>query len=791
MVNPSIKVKTRKNVKKDATEIQMMVESRTEESYCEFDKRYIISSLEKELHLSADEGLKVANKVEEKLMKSGLGKVTSSFVREMVNSILLEDGHQREMKQHSNLSIPLYDVKKIIEDRNTENSNLTLSPESINLTLAGQILKQYALKEVFPPEVSEAHLKGDIHLHDLDFINRPYCSGNSVEYVKKYGLRLPGIKTQSKPAQHALTLVNHLSCFANYLQGLFAGAIGFDAVNMFFAPYTESLDDDGLIQCAQHLLYSFAQLAGGRGGQTAFVDFNVYLNVPEHFKNTPVVAPGGKYNGKTYSDYENETRRFLNAIFDVLFEGDANHANIAFPKILMHVNNQTFAGDDPLYMKACKLNSKRGSVYILYDRGESIKIAQCCRLQIGLTKEEAERMMAAPEEMRFSAWQNITLNLPRIAYKNKDMEGVYKEIDRLVEVTMKGHIAKKEYIEKILDMGTKGCLSFLTRGMDGKPYLRREEAKFLVGMIGLNEMVQCLSGSQLHENDDALFMGLKIIAYLHNSVNRLSKKYGVTCMLEQTPAEGLGLRAALLDIRYFPESLKYIRGNIKTGDVYYTNSVHFAYDSGVDIFTRIEKQSKFDPMIQAGTIIHNWFGESEPDYRALASLYKNVFQHTAAVQTADSPDMTVCCDCGTMHRGFHDSCPKCASKNIYCETRVTGYFSQTSGWTKGKLAELKDRTKVNLEMRRYIMSGFNATEEKVYFFGKQNCPKCDELKKHIQQSENKDRITMVDTKDHEGLALACYYNVNELPVMLKARGGEIISKTELKGSFLKWMKQNV
>ncbi|HOD39862.1 MAG TPA: hypothetical protein PKL57_04845, partial [Candidatus Wallbacteria bacterium] len=73
---------------------------------------------------------------------------------------------------------------------------------------------------------------------------------------------------------------------------------------------------------------------------------------PEHFKNTPAIGPGGEYNGRTYADYETETRRFLNAIFDVLFDGDANHANIAFPKILMHVNNQTFANDDPLYLKA-------------------------------------------------------------------------------------------------------------------------------------------------------------------------------------------------------------------------------------------------------------------------------------------------------------------------------------------------------------------------------------------------------------------------------------------------------
>lgn len=37
------------------------------------------------------------------------------------------------------------------------------------------------------------------------------------------------------------------------------------------------------------------------------------------------------------------------------------------------------------------------------------------------------------------------------------------------------------------------------------------------------------------------------------------------------------------------------------------------------------------------------------------------------------------------------SCPECGSDNIYAITRVTGYFSKTSMWNKGKIAELKDR----------------------------------------------------------------------------------------------------
>jgi len=43
-------------------------------------------------------------------------------------------------------------------------------------------------------------------------------------------------------------------------------------------------------------------------------------------------------------------------------------------------------------------------------------------------------------------------------------------------------------------------------------------------------------------------------------------------------------------------------------------------------------------------------------------------------------------------------CPKCHSKNVYAITRVTGYFSKTSMWNKGKLAELNDRHRTNKDL---------------------------------------------------------------------------------------------
>jgi len=786
MTNPEIKVKRTRKTKKSSTDIQMLIESNTEQQYDIFDKQIIINSLTKECNVDAENALAIANRVEENLLKSNFKQVSSAYIRSLVNQILGEHGYEHWLK-YSSLGIPVYDVKQLIEEHNTENSNTGHSPESINLTLAGQILKQYALREVFDKEVSEAHLRGELHMHDLDFVCRSYCSGNSLEYIKKHGLKLPNILAQSAPAKHALTLVNHMTCFANYLQCYFAGAIGWSTVNTFFAPFLENKSYKEIKQVAQHLIYSFAQLAGSRGGQTAFVDLNMDLRVPEYLKDTKVIGLGGEYNGKTYKEYESIARDFLKAIFSVISEGDANQANFAFPKILLHVNENDFAQDDELIDIACDINSKRGSIYILYDRGTSVKVAQCCRLSLELSEKDIEEVSNRPEDTRFSAWQNITINLPRIAYKSKTISGIYKEIDRLVDIAMKGHVNKYNYICKLLDLGDNGCLSFLAKGMDGTPYLRREQAKFLLGMCGLNECVKVICGEELHESESALKIGLNIMAYMSQSMNRYASKYGIECILEETPAEGTANRFALLDLKFFPEAIQFVNGDIRTGYVYYTNSVHLAYDAHVDILTRIEKQSKFAPMIKAGSIIHLWHGESEPDPKALRKLYESVLKNTQAVQTADSPDMTICRDCHKMYKGLDNKCKLCGSENTYQSTRITGYFSAIKNWTKGKLAELKDRTRVNFDMPIYNSKSADNIE-KILFFSKPNCTKCDDLK-HIL-AEKQIQLDVIDTQTSEGLALGCYYDVVELPCLAKVKGDKVISKISGKGSYLKWLKDN-
>ena len=89
-------------------------------------------------------------------------------------------------------------------------------------------------------------------------------------------------------------------------------------------------------------------------------------------------------------------------------------------------------------------------------------------------------------------------------------------------------------------------------------------------------------------------------------------------------------------------------------------------------------------------------GEYKPDPRALSKFVIRTFRNSNNTQIAFSPEFTICLDCGKTSRGLNEICPYCGSSSVDGITRITGYFTRTSSWNKGKRAELKDRRRVKL-----------------------------------------------------------------------------------------------
>lgn len=679
----------------DATDKVMFVRT-SDMEIVSWDRQRIVDALVRETYLDEDSARQVAEAVEGVIQRSRIDVLTAPLIRELVDAKLIELGFESARRMHTRLGMPLFDVEELLVQPNRENANVPHGPEATNLTLAENIKKEYALLAVFSQDVADAHMRGDVHLHDLGFIDRPYCSGQSLEYLKKFGLNLPNSLANARPAKHPEVLLAHMMKFSAALQSNFAGAIGWDAVNLFFAPYLEGMSDRDVKQLAQMLIFEFSQQAVARGGQAIFSDINLYWEVPRHFEDVPAIGPGGEFTGRTYGTYEKEAQRFVRLLFEVYREGDASGRPFFFPKPLVHITEKFFKteGHREFLQQICEVSAEKGNTYFVFDRGETAKISECCRLSFKLEKSDLEDAKQ-PWRMRYSALQNVTLNLPRLAYRaGGDDARLFRHLTELMETAAKAHLEKKAFIERLLSQGDRGPLGLLCMKRDGQSYLRMHRVSYLIGMVGLNELVKVHLGRELHEDEAAFKFGLKVIAHMKLVGQKLSRHHNMHFVLEQTPAESTAYRFAKLDLKYYSPQAGYaVRGDLARGEVYYTNSTHLHVGSADNPVERVRREGLFHPLIEAGAITHLWLGEERPDPASLANFVEKVFRQTQNDQIAFSPEFTTCLTCGRTSRGLGAQCPHCHSDEVEGITRITGYFTKISSWNKGKLGELHDRSR--------------------------------------------------------------------------------------------------
>ncbi|MBD3385378.1 hypothetical protein GF407_10690 [candidate division KSB1 bacterium] len=747
------------NMSKDPTDANLLlVESITDNITTIWDRGRIIKQLIESVGLASEDASEIAKSVENIVIGSKVTTVNTALVRELVNNELSSRGFQEQLHDLGMYGIPKQYIEALMNTKSSENSNIVNNnPEAVNLGVAELVLKQWALDTIFSPSVKRAHDTGIVHIHDLGYPHRVYCSSHSVEYVKKYGLqRLLNLNTESKPARSASVLTGHLNTFLATMQANYAGALGIAYINVLYAPLLAGMNAVELKQIAQELIFNGSQNAFSRGGQTLFLDFNIHTGVPSYMKNVPAIGPAGKYmlqtgdgniiplkevlrdecdeNGYhymnlyvdapdssprlvlkeygdpqkglcydenvqkdleargekilTYGQFQKEAQEFALALLTVWEEGDKQGRVFEFPKCDFHINEESFEDENQLRIveRACQLASKNGSTYFIYDRDE-VTLSACCRLRTTITDN---RMLKHPESMRFCGFQNVTVNIPQAAYKSarngkKNLEGLLQEIDAAMDICAEAHLQKRRVTREMMSERGRPLYQIGQPSCDGLPYVDLDKCTYIIGLIGINDAVQYLTGEELHESKAAQELGLKIVAHMFLRAKKLSRKHNIKLSLEESPAESAARRLAKTDLIYFPEEAsKVVKGSIKEDTVFYTNSVHLTADSDVSLVSRIREQSKYHSMIESGAIIHAFVGEEQPSPKSIFKLVKETFYRTQCAQLTISPEFTYCKDCLHQARGLQSECVRCGSEQVYGETRVVGYFSKIENWNRSK-----------------------------------------------------------------------------------------------------------
>ncbi len=678
---------------------------------------------------------KVADEVERRIRLTRPRYVSGPMVREITNNILLEWSHEiPEFQIYRNLltrvGAPLYDAYQIDTGNGfeaKENANLQPNPETVHKKKADRLSKeQYLL--LMDPKLSTAHHQGDIHIHTLEYFGtRPFCQDWDLRYFLYYGLLPDGKGYQSSvagPAKQPEVAILHSVKILAAGQTNFSGGQGFMYYTMFLAPFMRGLNYKQIKQLAQMMFYELTQTYVTRGGQLVFSNIQLPMGVPKIWRDVPVVMRG-RVGPDTYGDYEDEVQQFFRAINEVALEGDYWGKPFNFPKNENYVSPEFFKPEyDDLWLLVHEAVSKFGAPY--FDNmlpayrgyGNGISCYQCCAYQFANTPETDEHFeekLWFQDGMHFSmgGWQVVSLNMPRLAYRaNGDYDKLLAAAKENMRLAMGVFEAKRRWMDKTIG---SGMVPFATQtprdprtGQKGPPAVDFSELVNVIGVVGINEMVQYFTGSQLHEADDAVRLAVRLLLDLEKFRKGLEMRSGWKVMLARTPAESTAQTFAVAD--YLNPGYKSMAREMVKGDVsqingaprnrdlpiYYTNGTHTYVGAKVPLGKRIDIEHKFFPILSGGNIFHAWIGESASDPEALYKLTQRICRNSQIGYFSYTKDLTVCSQCQTTAAGMLSKCPTCGSENVRWWSRITGYYTDVTGWNEGKRQELMDRYRVTV-----------------------------------------------------------------------------------------------
>jgi ribonucleoside-triphosphate reductase len=715
---------------------------RSDETMVPFDKRFIARSLVKETELapklfdvppmSKEDAFMIANEVEKTFMAIAPPFVNSSLIREIVNFTLLKlQKRHPEYALYRNLmsrvGASFTEIwgsiwkEKGFEDRENANQQ-SGNPETIHKKVADMVIKA-TMPLGLPPRIEKAHFMGDLHLHQLEYPNRPFCSDYDLRYVFRNGLLCDGTgyyTAAAGPARHPEVPILHAVKVMAAGQCMCQGGQGLFNFNVFLAPYLRGLPYERIKQLAEMFLYETNETYVSRGGQLVFSSIQLEAGVPKLWKKAPVVMGGKIFENETYADYEPEARLFAKALLEKYIQGDRLGKMFFFPKPEIRLRKEYFTDPESreIIELACKLSSKFGSSYFDsvvpdYRDADGQDCYQCCAYHFSEKQDTLMPKVMYENGEHFSMGGNqvVTINLPRLAYKangNDDM--LHEELANVMDIAKDFLITKREWM---LKFAKTGALPFLTQRPrdhpEHPPLVDLDAGSLIIGFNGANEMVQYHTGKGLHESSDSVRFALRVLVEMERIRKDYVKETGLTFAIARTPAESTASRFAVLDLMHYPSQAetvvkgdrtnwkqKYIE-NGRTGvPIYYTNGFMIEHGAQVPLHKKIAIEEKCFPLLSGGNIMNVFLGEHTPDPQALLSLTEKI-ANTNVGYWSYTTDLTACKQCFQNMPGLHDTCFHCNSHDVEHYSRITGYYQAVSGWNAGKQQELKDRYRYQLE----------------------------------------------------------------------------------------------
>jgi len=132
----------------------------TRPSIEEFNSNKIIQSLVREANMPLEQAHKITEEVENKIYKFQAVYLTSSLIRETVNSVLIEHGHEEYRNKLARLGLPASDIVEMLSNADTAKNGL----ETLMSKAFHSIFTEYLLNNTLPKDIADMHLAGELNI---------------------------------------------------------------------------------------------------------------------------------------------------------------------------------------------------------------------------------------------------------------------------------------------------------------------------------------------------------------------------------------------------------------------------------------------------------------------------------------------------------------------------------------------------------------------------------------------------------------------------------------------------
>ncbi len=362
-----------------------------------------------------------------------------------------------------------------------------------------------------------------------------------------------------------------------------------------------------------------------------------------------------------------------------------------------------------LFKLACKVSAKRlfpnfsfldapyNLAYYKEGNPETEAAYMGCRTRVVANEYDKSReIVSGRGNLSFTS-----INLPRIAIKaHGNLDIFFEDLGRKLDLVIEQLLArfKIQCSKKVRNypflMGQGIWLDSENLGPDDTVEEVLKHGTLTAGFIGLAECLKALIGQHHGESATAQNLGLEIIGFMRQRMDKAAKEYGLNFSLIATPAEGLSGRFVKMDKKKY--------GVIEgvTDRDYYTNSFHIPVYYTISAFEKIKLEAPYHSLTNGGHITYiELDGDPSQNLEAFESVIRYMKECGVGYGSINHPvDRDPVCG----YTGIiNDVCPLCGRTADEHSTpgferirRITGYLVGTvDRFNNGKRAEVEDRVK--------------------------------------------------------------------------------------------------